>query len=279
MKEELTGKFVKGDRGPICRKPSDGGAWVIPDRTSSQPIVGQEYVMEIVGVSKTGRVRFARIEKSIAEMARKFREEWASVIFEEVKARRFQVGLRLGYVTTVTVSPRGVPFAFSLENHWTGGYLKEGHKWLSPIHVDVATREAMNAEAKGLQELERAEREERARIHREEQRGIAEQRNKEWTRWLQEQVAQDAPLVAVFFQEHPEAVGWFPEGIASLTWDQIGKEAVRHGLCRFEGEEKTGHYASFSKGFSEYTRTYSITVGGEKRLVHTSYSVGDYGDD
>ena len=54
--------FENGDRGPICKKPSDRGAWIVLDRKRNKMRVetGVTYIVEITGVARSGKLRFCK---------------------------------------------------------------------------------------------------------------------------------------------------------------------------------------------------------------------------
>lgn len=62
----LTGTFEEGRKGLICRCPSDGGAFIVPDRTSQSVEPGVEHALEITGQTANGRLRFARVVVTLA---------------------------------------------------------------------------------------------------------------------------------------------------------------------------------------------------------------------
>lgn len=77
--EKVFGTFEKGERGLICRAPSDRGPWIVPDRTA-KAVQGVEYLLEITRIAPSGRLRFARIVSVVeTECQRLFDEAVAKV--------------------------------------------------------------------------------------------------------------------------------------------------------------------------------------------------------
>ncbi len=55
----LYGTFSSGRQGPICRSPSDGGAWIVPAR-GENVVLDRLYALKVTGQSSSGNLRFAR---------------------------------------------------------------------------------------------------------------------------------------------------------------------------------------------------------------------------
>ncbi|MDO8561450.1 MAG: hypothetical protein Q7S05_01345 [bacterium] len=87
---------------------------------------------------------------------------------------------------------------------------------------------------------------------------------------------EEARRIALFFSVHPEAREWFS---APPTWENVGDEAIRRKLAVYSGQEKTGHYASFSKEMDFYSSFWELTLGDETFTISRSTVDHVYGDD
>ncbi|MBP9749578.1 MAG: hypothetical protein KBD21_02515 [Candidatus Pacebacteria bacterium] len=278
MKDQLTGTFTKGDRGSICRRPSDGGAWIVPTRGVTVEL-GTEYVLEVTGQTQAGNLRFAKIASTVEEHNRKLCDYYLPKIKEALEDETRLAGKRYSSDEYVTVTIEGGE-EFTLKRTWRvgGGYRRNwlsGPSWMPLLDITPAVLAVLRVAQEAHEKEQEYERQERAA--QEEQRRLeAEERRKKEEAQRLEQVAQDASLVAAFYAEHPEAREWLEQ---EVTWLELAREAVGRKYGRFVGDVKTGHYSSFSKGMEFYDRIFAITVGGKELEMRFPYIVEEYGDD
>lgn len=111
----------------------------------------------------------------------------------------------------------------------------------------------------------RREREERATTRAKEEAEAA-------AKWKVEEQRR----IALFFSAHPEAHEWFK---SPPTWENVGDEMIKRKVAVYSGQEKTGHYASFSKEMDFYSYFWKFTLGDETFTISRSTVDHIYGDD
>ncbi|GEM_PF-5428367 len=256
MNERIRGKFEKGERGPICKRPSDRGAWIVHDEWID-PDLGVEYVLEVTRTYR--RIRYARIVETVAAEYARLREKYEPVVKETLaNAANLEGYYNLGN-SGVKFEVAGEKFHFERTGRSGEGYAKNwlnGPDWLPMFRITDAVLEAIE-KAKVAYEAKQEQ-------ERQEQRAREAQWQAERDAKRAAEVAKDAPLVAAFFADHPEATAWFGSSATSLTWSELSEQAIGHGLARVihRGGEYT-IYASFSKEIRGYDATYELIVGGK----------------
>ncbi|MDO8520647.1 MAG: hypothetical protein Q7S52_00865 [bacterium] len=111
----------------------------------------------------------------------------------------------------------------------------------------------------------RREREERAAARAKEEAEAA-------AKWKVEEQRR----IELLFSVYPEARGWFK---SPPTWENVGDEMLRRKIAVYSGQEKTGHYASFSKEMDFYSYFWKFTLGDETFTISRSTVDHIYGDD
>lgn len=234
----ITGKFEQGDRVPICRNPSDGGAWVVPERGSILPQLGIPYVLEITKTIAGGRLRCVQIVETLKKFLElqktKFRPLVEQALLDpnsitttyrtEGGNRRTVVKVKVGSHTFTLFRGRGGDSDY-LSTPWGD---KDNEDW---IKITPAVKEKFNSleredgerrkENEEKQKKENAERNERDRIRLAR---LAEARA--------EEVVKDAKKVNQFFQKHPEARSWFQAektGAYTKIYEDHLKELLQKG--------------------------------------------------
>lgn len=261
----ITGKFEKGDRGQICRRPSDGGAWVVPDRRATVEL-GVEYVLEVVGTIPSGKLRFARAVETVAAR----RERCIAMITAALADVNQLTGWYVQNIGGgVTMAIEGEKIVFEQVGRVGEGdqrnWLK-GPKWFPKIRITGA---ALNAIRKAWLACE-AERERERQGHV----VLAEKSREEAEVAHAAQIVKDAEFVQVFFADHPEAAAWFSS--ASLTFDEVTEQAIKHGLAARLGEAHC--VGAYSYHHKRYEQKYVLVVGGKEIIIVHLWD-DDGGDD
>lgn len=290
---KVTGKFEKGQRGLICRNPSDGGAWVVPE-DESHVSLDTVYVMEVTRSASSGKLRFVRIVETLKEHNERvkvaneqFRQKYYPLV---EKALRDENNLTADYGEKKLNVMAEDGKVLTLSPHWAGSTMMFKFKSWSPFHMtDAAKHIWKQAEedyfAKQKREKEEGEEKERQRLDQ-----FAENRA--------EVVAKDAEIVTSFFDEYPQAkerlkttgpddIAYPPDNYSTkrimehlktkglvwnLTWKEVSGAAVELGIAKPKGPKRSTGGADKYENFQQ---DYALTLGG-KEIVFTLHWQVEY---
>lgn len=247
---EIVCRFHKGERGLICRRPSDRGAWVAPEQGTT-PEAGVEYIVRIEKEARSGRLRFGQIVCPLAERTNALRE-WLAPKLEEAlnDERRLEATWHYDTCQVLKIIIEGEYFAFEVTERPGEGCRRNwlrGPAWLPLLRLTDAARAAL-AEAKAAYELQE-ELKRRARWAREQERratAAAERAQK---------VAADATEVAAFVAAYPQFAGRVE------TLAEAQDAAVNDGLAR---QGRLVNRRPYGRGGVLVTHEYLLPVGEEE---------------
>ncbi|HEY4515528.1 MAG TPA: hypothetical protein VJJ22_05250 [Candidatus Paceibacterota bacterium] len=265
----LTGKFEKGDRGMICRRPSDKGAWVVPINGSRIPESGVKHSFEVVKTSSNGKLRFAKLLESEAEQTARY----PLLVTKEIEEGRYTLE---GFDTCnprVIVVLEGATLNFSarkvdilLVPYWDNPIFTG--EILCPEGLKIVIVGAHEAEELRQAQVKQAreEAEEQERLRKEEYRKRCNHRHNNGSYCPQCADEEDTLLLEAFYLEHPEAVQWKhkPEGFVPWNIPQIGHLIVKHGLATPIDEWEPEGGKGDRGRWSVYVRDYVIIVAGKE---------------
>lgn len=266
---EPTGIFEKGDRGPICRRPSDRGAWVVPDRHSAVPELEVPYVFEVTGAPASGRIRFARILEKLADRDERLAKKFLPLIEGALERPEKLRGFTGPRYSGVKFEVGGESFVLYLTGKKGGGFARDwlqGPNWLPLLSLTEAALAAIKAARKTLKAAEEEESTRIAKI-------VAETNAANEVRRI-ERVAEDAPFVSAFFAVYPEAAGWFTQPRADLTRRDIEDESIRRGLAKPIATTRTGEWPPWPPMQGD-EQVYLLLVGGKEITISVHYCGGD----
>ena len=260
----LTGKFVMGDRGPICRRPSDSGAWVVPARGEKTPEFGVEYVLEISGTANSGNLRFARVVETVAAREAALAEEIRQALVDPSKLE----GGYLGSSRYLLVTLGGRSFRLDEGD-------RRPHKsptliwgeYVFPL-TKAARAALLHAEDVGM---------EKARADHVAREAAQERHAAAITAVAKKRAEDEQKLVAAFLADHPEAVGWFGKPVEEVNFsNDIAGEAVKRGLAKKVGEVRNVGGLSYRHQFFE--QNYVLLVGGREVALTQKWDDDEYDD-
>lgn len=268
MTEIISGEFVHGEKGLICRRPSDRGAWIVPARGQKDPEIGVNYVLEIIGASRAGNLRFALVVEKFSDYLKRGEKKRQNERME----RRDRIAKKLRDPDMFRpqndrVTVKGEPYENGEErllffDEETGFEDQWDRKGGEP-HIFITKEEVPEAVA-AVQQKEKEKKEER----------VMEKQRLEELRIEREK--KEADFIGKFFLAYPDSRSWFDQ---MVTQELIEKAAIERGLATFVREYEGRGYSSFSKGWKTFVRVWSLQLGNEVVTFTTSYEVEEYGDD
>lgn len=266
MEYPLSGKFEKGERGFICKRPSDREAWIAPDRKSAVPEVGVEYVLEITGAAKSGRLRFGRVVETYSAWVRRQVAHYEPLLRAALNDPDKLSAVYGNVDQYVYAEVEGEKWCFRVRVHHGQSWL---FNWLIEFGMTRAASNVLHEAYKKKQEKEEQERAERFAREKAWQEEMAAKRR--------EQASKDAPLVNAFFAEHPEAKEWFRRPIDEIRLiDDVAVEVARRGLAkRLSGPECVGGTSYRHKFF---VTNYVFTVGRKEVFFELMTDDDEYDD-